>query len=415
MCRTRAIDREEVGGFDAIRWAGGDGYLFRTPELTLAARGVAQRLILGDGLDCEEDRSRVDDFLATIEVDDEVGRRACGPLAMGSLPFDAASPGHLIVPAVAVGVSPTGAWVTTVQREGEPPAPHPFSAIRAEERTEPGEPPDSFSLVPVPPHSEWLERVASAISAIHGGALEKVVLARTVCVEADRPILVSEVLGRLAALYPSCAIFSFDGFLGASPELLVRREGRQIASVPLAGTVAHSGDPTTDAGAASGLLASAKERHEHEVAVREVAARLSPLCDEIDVPDSPAIVSLRNVSHLGTQIRGLLSDGDGMPSALDLAAALHPTPAVAGTPREAALEWLAKLEGSGRGHYAGPVGWVDAAGDGEFVVGIRCATVEGHTAQLFTGVGVVADSDPASELAETQLKLQAVLAALVRP
>jgi menaquinone-specific isochorismate synthase len=167
---------------------------------------------------------------------------------------------------------------------------------------------------------------------------------------------------------------------------------------------------------AAGLLASAKERAEHRFVVDDVASGLAPLCQRLDVPDQPSIVPLRNVSHLGTQVSGQLAGPPtAWPTALDLAATLHPTAAVGGTPRAAALDWLARREGFDRGPYAGPVGWVDARGDGEWMVGIRSALVQGTTARLYAGVGIVADSDPVAELAETQLKLQALLAALVRP
>jgi menaquinone-specific isochorismate synthase len=262
-------------------------------------------------------------------------------------------------------------------------------------------------------HAEFCNVVAETVAAIATGRFEKVVLARQVEVAASGPILVADVLGRLRALFPACMVFNVDGFLGASPELLVRRMGLDVRSHPLAGTVPRSGDPDADAKLAADLLGSAKDRHEHRVVVDAVASVLAPLCTRLDVPDAPAIVPLRNVSHLGTLIDGALRDP--APSALELAARLHPTPAVAGTPREAAVAHIAAVEGFDRGRYAGPVGWVDTDGDGEWAVGIRSATLDGHIARLVAGVGVVADSEPEAELAETQLKLQALLAAVVRP
>ncbi len=208
-------------------------------------------------------------------------------------------------------------------------------------------------------------------------------------------------------------VFSTGTFLGASPELLVSRQGRRVRSHPLAGTVARSGDPTADAALTGRLLDSAKEREEHRLVVDEVAAGLRPVCRALDVPEMPSIVALRNVSHLGTLIEGEL-EGDEV-TALDLVRRLHPTPAVAGTPTAAAVSYLQGVEGFDRGCYAGPVGWMDSRGDGEWAVAVRSAEVHGNTARLFAGVGVVGDSDPAAELAETQLKLQALLAAVVRP
>jgi menaquinone-specific isochorismate synthase len=255
--------------------------------------------------------------------------------------------------------------------------------------------------------------VAEAVARIDAGDLEKVVLARAVEVEADGPLVVPDILRRLRALFPSCMVFSVDGFVGASPELLVARLGLDVRCQPLAGTVARSGDPTTDARLARALLASGKDRREHGLVVDAVAAALRPFCDRLDVPSTPEIVPLRNVAHLGTTIRGRLAAP--APSALALACRLHPTPAVAGTPTMAALALLERLEGSTRGRYAGPVGWVDSRGNGEWAVGIRSAEVRGNKARLMSGNGIVAGSDPDEELAETQLKLQALLAAVVRP
>jgi menaquinone-specific isochorismate synthase len=273
--------------------------------------------------------------------------------------------------------------------------------------------PNSFTLTPSLSHEEWCELVAAAVDAIDRGGLEKIVLARDVVVDADRPLVVPAILARLRALYPSCTTFSMDGFVGASPELLVSRLGHTIASHPLAGTIPHRGDPQADERAAAALLESPKEIAEHQLVVDAVAAELRPLCCQLSVPLRPSIVSRRNVSHLGTLVAGRLETP--APGALELARRLHPTPAVGGTPTRAALDWLARHERLERGRYAGPVGWVDGNGDGLFSVGIRSAEVSGERARLFAGVGIVEGSEPERELAETQLKLQALLAAIVRP
>ena len=187
-------------------------------------------------------------------------------------------------------------------------------------------------------------------------------------------------------------VFSTGTFLGASPELLISRLGRRVRSHPLAGTVARSGDPAADAALTGLLLGSAKEREEHRLVVDEVAAALRPVCRALDVPEVPSIVALRNVSHLGTLIEGEL-EGDEV-TALDLVSRLHPTPAVAGSPTAPAVAYLTDVEGFDRGCYAGPVGWMDSRGDGEWAVAVRSAEVRGNTARLFAGVGVVSDSDP---------------------
>jgi menaquinone-specific isochorismate synthase len=188
---------------------------------------------------------------------------------------------------------------------------------------------------------------------------------------------------------------------------------------PLAGTVARSGDPDTDAKLAAGLLSSTKDRWEHLLVIDALDEVLRPLCDELDVPQTPSIVPLRNVSHLGTLITGSLRASDvvdrSAPTALELVSVLNPTPAVGGVPQAKALAVIAALEPVSRGTYAGPVGWVDAAGNGEWAVGLRSARIEGNRARMFAGGGIVGDSEPGAELAETQLKLQALLAAVVRP
>ena len=242
------------------------------------------------------------------------------------------------------------------------------------------------------------------------------VLARCVDVRANRPFVVADVLARLRALYPSCMVFSVDGFIGASPELLIRRHGDRVTSHPLAGTVARSGDDEQDRALIAGLLASPKERWEHQLVVDALAKSLRQVCPTLDVPSTPSIVGLRNVSHLGTFLTGTLpGEPPRRPDALELVALVHPTPAVGGWPSAEAVEHLRAVEGFDRGRYAGPVGWVDGRGDGAWALGIRSAEIDGARARMYAGAGIVADSDPAAELAETQLKLQALLAALVRP
>jgi menaquinone-specific isochorismate synthase len=242
-------------------------------------------------------------------------------------------------------------------------------------------------------------------------------MAREVLIEANRPFRQADLLERLRTLHPSCATFAVDGFMGATPELLIRRRGGDLESHPLAGTAARSGDPEVDRRVEAALLASDKERSEHRAVVDAITDGLAPAMVDLSVPDEPGIVELRNVSHLGTRITGHIAAGpDGETrNALELLALIHPTPAVAGTPADLALDYLAKAEELDRDRYAGAVGWINGDGDGEWYLGIRCAIVADRSARLFAGVGIVADSDPAAELAETQLKLQAFLAAAVRP
>jgi menaquinone-specific isochorismate synthase len=390
-----------------------DGIVWQSAGVALAGVGVAHRIDLPGGLGDADGLARAHAELAAIVADDEVRRPGTGAVALGALPFDPAAPGTLVVPRTLWGRDADGAWVTVVGAPGADPDPLPAPPSEATAPTAPA--PDAFSLTPSMPQCEWQEVVAEAVTRIHAGALDKVVLARRVDVEANRPFLVAEVLGRLGVLYPSCMLFFVDGFLGASPELLVGRRGRSVESRPLAGTVARSGDTVSDDVLVARLMASDKERWEHRLVIDTLAAALAPLCEHLDVPERPEVLGLRNVSHLATVVRGSLLPADPLPSALDLVAAVHPTPAVGGIPTKEALAQLQATEGFDRGRYAGPVGWLDARGDGDFALGIRSATVDGAHASMYAGVGVVSGSEPAAELAETQLKLQALLAALVRP
>jgi isochorismate synthase len=198
--------------------------------------------------------------------------------------------------------------------------------------------------------------------------------------------------------------------VGASPELLVSRRGTEVRSNPLAGSAPRSGDAAEDRANAEALVASSKDREEHEIVVDAVAETLGPFCDELTWDPEPILRETPNVWHLSTRFRGVLRAP--APSALELVAELHPTPAVAGSPRDAALDAIAELEPFDRGRYAGPVGWVDASGDGEWAIALRCAELRGDRAVLYAGAGIVADSDPAKELDETERKFRAFLDAL---
>jgi menaquinone-specific isochorismate synthase len=397
---------------DLLAEAADRGLLWRDEDGGLAGTGVAARLELPRGLTDSESVRRVSEVLESIETDDDVGLPGCGPVAIGALPFDPALPGHLVIPQRIVGRSGSQGWVTTIGEVGRGTSP-----ARPLDGREPGEPPDQFTLVSSMPHHEWKEMIAAAVAELADGDLRKVVLARRIDISANRPFIVSDVLERLVALYPSCMVFSVDGFLGASPELLIKRVEDRIESHPLAGTVARSGDVHGDEALIARLMSSAKARHEHQFVVDVLTEALSSVCDQLIVPEQPSIVGLRNVSHLGTHIHGRLaaSRAEDRPTALELVALVHPTPAVGGTPTDAAVRYLQKVEGFDRRNYAGPVGWMDHRGDGSWAIGIRCAEVEGPSARLYAGNGIVAGSDPGEELAETQLKLQALLAALVRP
>jgi len=400
---------------DLITFAGSAGWLFSDETGGIAGRGEALRISLPHGLSDPADLEAATATLRSIASSDELGRPGCGPLGLGALAFDPAEPGYLVVPAVVYGRDGDVSWVTTV---GPVDSADPHAGARSVATSSlPAEPmgssPERFSLAPTLSHAEWQGIVAGALEEISCGTFDKVVLARRIDIEADRDFVVTEVLERLKALYPSCMLFKMEDFIGASPELLVRRRGREVDSHPLAGTVARSGDGRDDERLVASMMGSAKTRREHQVVVDAIASGFRPLCEALEVPDTPSVMSMRNVSHLASHIRGRLAAH--APSVLSLVATIHPTPAVGGYPGETALRYLQKVEGFDRGRYAGPVGWFDSRGDGCFALGIRSARVEGRHASIFAGNGIVAGSDPASELAETQLKLQALLSALVRP
>jgi len=412
--RARSVWLEAGAAVDLVTVAGGDGWVWERDHSGFAGRGTAVRIPLPAGL--RSAAETVAGVLASIPDEDAVGVPGSSPVAVGALPFDRHAPAELIVPALVVGRNGDGrCWLTTVGDTVDPD--HVLGTLVHA----PPQDPDGFGLSSPVPHEEWMRLVGLAVADIEAGRLSKVVLAREIGVSANRPIHVETVLRRLRSLYPACTLVSAgiagsddSRFVAASPELLVSRIGDRVRSHPLAGTIPRSGDADADRLLAEALLGSAKDRAEHAWVVSDVERALAPWCSSLSVPAEPSIVPLRNVSHLGTLVEGRLAAG-APPSALALAAALHPTAAVAGTPRDEALAWLTENEQLERGPYAGPAGWVDANGDGEWVVGIRSAVVSGTTARLFAGVGVVDGSDPAAELAETQFKLQALLAAIVRP
>lgn len=257
---------------------------------------------------------------------------------------------------------------------------------------------------------DYERAVAAAVEEIAHGRREKVVLAREVRVEAARAHDPAAIFGAMRAAFPACFSFCFGtpegAFVGASPELLIRRNGAVAATVALAGSTRRSADPAVDDHLGEALKRSGKDRREHEIVARRIERSLRPHSVWVDSAAEPGLVKVANIQHLATPIRAQLADAR---SAVELAGLLHPTPAVGGEPPEGVVEAIARLEGLDRGWYAGAVGWMDAAEDGEFCVALRSALLRDRTAHLFAGAGIVADSDPASELAETELKLDALL------
>jgi isochorismate synthase len=267
-----------------------------------------------------------------------------------------------------------------------------------------------------PDRRTWDRLVGLFAGAVGRGRLDKVVLARRVDVRSPLELDTPNALRRLAAGGPESTIFAFARgprtFIGATPERLVRTEGRAFRSVAIAGTAPRGADPAEDDRLAAALLASEKEREEHAVVAEMLRGSLAPLAERFQIADAPAVLRLRDVQHLVTQVSGMLREEAGL---LALGERLHPTPAVGGEPRLPALELIAEHECFERGWYAGPVGWLGVDGDGELMVALRCGLVDGRAATLFAGCGIVADSDPAREWEESVLKLRLVASALGRP
>lgn len=377
--------------------ARGDGFLFVRDGVGVAGRGVAARVPLAE----------VAAFLAAIEHLDEVG--GVHPIALGAIPFERGTPCELVVPTVLVGKAADGRrWVTTIDDGATT-----ITDLRATGRPAPRA--QEFTVRPLTPVDRYLAAVTAARDAVRSGALTKAVIAREVEVASPEPIDVHAVLLRLKATFGRSYRYSVDGFIGASPELLVAVGGSEVRSHPLAGTTPRTGDPDTDRRAAEELLASEKNQIEHRVVIDMIHDTLLPWCSYLDWEPEPSIVTVANVQHLGTAMQGHLSDP--RPNVLELVEALLPTPALGGFPRAEALALIAHEEGFTRGRYGGAVGWVDAAGDGVWAVAIRCAELSDDRcrARVVAGGGIVADSEPLAELAETQAKLQAMLSAIVRP
>ncbi|VXC20234.1 isochorismate synthase [Nocardioides sp. AX2bis] len=346
------------------------------------------------------------ELLARTEVHDDVEEPGSGMVAFGSFGF-ADEPGDsvLVVPRVVVGRRGDRAWLTTVGTpdEDRPAVPRPTDA--------PGPPLGVVFADGSRNGEEWMSVVAEAVRRISAGDLEKVVLARDMVATAEEPVDVRWPLRRLAASYPMCWTFHVDGLFGATPEMLVRRERGLVTSRVLAGTIRRTGDDDRDLALAATLARSSKDLEEHEYAVRSVADALEPHCSSMSVPEAPFVLHLPNVMHLATDVNGVVHDAATV-SSLRLAESLHPSAAVGGTPTVVATALIDEVEGLDRGRYAGPVGWIDAAGDGEWGLALRAATVDGPTVRLYAGCGVVASSDPEAELAESQAKLVPVRDAL---
>jgi menaquinone-specific isochorismate synthase len=381
--RLRAVTREIDAPIDVLDGLGHDGVAWLHDGAEFATSGAVARVLIDDSVE----------LLAGIEHEADPGLPGAGPRAIGALPFEIGADTTLLVPARITGRTADGrGWVTQIAaRDGTAPP----SVERA----------THFEVAARSTYEAWCTSVLAALDAIERGELTKVVLARAVSVEADQPFDVRGVLRHLRAQQPGCFVYAADGIVGASPELLIARYGSHVISRPLAGTAVL--------GAADDLGHSEKDAWEHRLVVAAILDVLRSRCDEVDAPAEPEVDEFADVAHLATPIHGTLTAP--APDTLELVRALHPTPAVAGTPTRVALDTIARLEPVGRGRYAGPVGWVDANGDGEWAVALRGAAIDGTRAVLHAGAGIVAGSDADAEWEETGAKLDPMLRALVRP
>ncbi len=398
---TRPLSAYLDGFVDLNDIAGGDGVLFVRNAVGVAGRGVAATVAVDEAAD----------FLTDLDHDSTVP--GAGPVALGSVPFVPGAAADLVVPTVQFHKDATGATSVTVVGDLDEPGDLVHEALRPHEPAPAAA--ASWSIEPGVDVDAYLDAVAAARDAVRAGDLTKAVIARPIIVRSSEPIDVHAVLRRLRASFGSSYRYSIDGFIGASPELLVEVDGPTVRSHPLAGTAPRTGDVDNDARIAADLIASTKNQIEHRVVIDVVHDTLLPWASYLDWEPDPSIVTVANVQHLGTRMEGMLSQPG--PSVVELVRALSPTPALGGHPRDAALELIRQVEGFERGRYGGAVGWVDANGNGTWAVAIRCAELaeDRRSARLVAGGGIVADSDPHAELAETQAKFQAMLSAIVRP
>ncbi|SED58804.1 isochorismate synthase [Ruania alba] len=357
------------------------------------------------------------DLAQHMVVRDEVRRPGTGPVAFGSFAFspDSEAGGTLIVPRVVAGRRGGAAWLTTITSASElQPPPNP-TALRTARDAPLARPEVSYADGALGA-SDWGDAVADVVRLIRGGDVAKVVMARDVTARLDSPVDVRSLLSALAEDYPTCWTFAVDSLVGATPELLVRRERGLISSRVLAGTIQRTGDDEADLARAASLARSSKDLEEHEFAVDSLTRSLEPYVASTSAPEAPFVLHLPNVMHLATDVTAVLDDTHADMSSLEVAAALHPTAAVCGTPTDVAARIIAEHESMDRARYAGPVGWIGADGDGEWGIALRSAEVapDGRSLRLFAGCGIVAASDPEAEIAESEAKLEPMRTALGR-
>lgn len=343
--------------------------------------------------------------LESFAVTNSVHGNGTGPVLFASFSFSTEDESVLIIPQVIVGRKAEKSWITWIGSFPQPDLKSVAPQLVANSIT---------WDIDNDAESTWKARVTTAVNRIQGGALDKVVLARDFTGNAGENIEPRTILKKLAAEYPSTWSFAVSGLVGATPELLLRLSRKMVTSRVLAGTISKTGDDERDLALAASLARSSKDLEEHVYAVRSVADALEPLCTSTNVPESPYVLHLANVMHLATDVTGALAEKLAHVDAFTILEQLHPSAAVCGTPREQASLLIAEIEGMSRGRYAGPVGWIDAGGDGELGIALRCGQIQGRLIRIFAGCGIVAGSDPDKELAECEAKLIPMRSALIK-
>ena len=343
--------------------------------------------------------------LEGFAVSNSVHGSGTGPLLFTSFSFSPDDPSVLVIPQVIVGMKSGKSWITWIGSASQPVL-NSETAVFASNPVSWIEDPNA--------DADWKRRVTDSVQRIHDGVLDKVVLARDFSGTAQSHIDARSILKKLAAEYPSTWCFSVSGLVGATPELLLRLSRKMVTSRVLAGTISKTGDDERDLALAASLARSSKDLEEHEYAVRSVAQALEPFCTSTNVPESPFVLHLANVMHLATDVTGALAEKLAHIDAFSILEQLHPSAAVCGTPRTIAAELINEIEGVSRGRYAGPVGWIDAAGDGELGIALRCGQINDNSIRIFAGCGIVAGSNPDKELAESEAKLIPMRSALVK-
>jgi menaquinone-specific isochorismate synthase len=343
--------------------------------------------------------------LSEFKIQNNVHGSGTGPILFGSFSFDPNEKSILVIPEIILGKKAGKSWVTWIGNDTQPN----FSTISNSLPS--GEITWSNGALS---ESQWKDQVSFAVDSIKQNKLEKVVLARDQVAASTVAINTRGLLQRLEIEYPSTWLFLVDGLIGATPELLVRLSKSLVTSRVLAGTIRKTGNEDRDLALAASLAKSSKDLEEHEYAVRSVADALAPFCSSTNVPESPFVLHLSNVMHLATDVTGVLNDSAKQADIFTLIQQLHPSAAVCGTPTNAAKKFIIDFEKMNRARYAGPVGWIDANGDGEIAIALRCGQLsqDNKSIRIFAGCGVVAGSDPANELAESQAKLMPMRTAL---